>query len=493
MKQRRMTVFLGWIGFTILAISILIPLLNWLRPHKKEPASILVHCAAGLRTPVDELAKQFQAETGIEVLLQFGGSQQLFAGITTAKRGDLFIPGDDSYLAIAKERNALAETVALAQMKVVVAVKRGNPLKIATVEDLLLADVRVVLPDPDSAAVGKLARTALGSQWEPLAKKALVMKPTVNEIANDLKLGSADAGIVFDAVASQYPELEIVPLPELATVTAKVAAGVLTASTQPTSALRFARFLAATDRGAKVFERHGYKPVGREAWATTPELRLFAGAMLRPAIERTLADFQIREGVSVSTVYNGCGILVGQMKTGEKPDAYFACEASFMKDVKDIFLDAEDVSTNRLVILVTKENPHAIKSLRDLAKPGVRLGVGHEKQCALGALTKTTLLQDGTYEAVQKNVAVQSPTGDLLVNQLRSGSLDAVVAYISNAVGSGDKLTAIAVDLPCAVAAQPIASSRETKFPETSQRLIEALKSAGSRKRFEEQGFHWAK
>jgi ABC-type molybdate transport system substrate-binding protein len=123
----------------------------------------------------------------------------------------------------------------------------------------------------------------------------------------------------------------------------------------------------------------------------------------------------------------------------------------------------------------------------------VRLGVGHEKQCALGALTKTTLLQDGTYDAVQKNVAVQAPTGDLLVNQLRSGALDAVVAYISNAVGSGDKLTAIAVDLPCAIAAQPLAPARDTAYPETARRLVEALKSGESRKRFEAQGFHWAK
>ena len=108
-------------------------------------------------------------------------------------------------------------------------------------------------------------------------------------------------------------------------------------------------------------------------------------------------------------------------------------------------------------------------------------------------MTKTTLLQDGTYDAVQKNIAVQSPTGDLLVNQLRTGSLDAVVAYVSNAVGSGDKLSAIAVDLPCAIAAQPLAASRETAYPETARRLIEALKSADSRKRFEAQGFHWAR
>ena len=49
-----------------------------------------------------------------------------------------------------------------------------------------------------------------------------------------------------------------------------------------------------------------------------------------------------------------------------------------------------------------------------------------------------------------KNVKVQSPTGDMLVNQLRTGSLDAVVAYVSNAVPAADQLEAIAIDIPCA-------------------------------------------
>src|SRR5262249_3390470 len=154
-------------------------------------------------------------------------------------------------------------------------------------------------------------------------------------------------------------------------------------------------------------------------------------------------------------------------------DVYFACDASFMKQVADLFLDAEDVSTNQLVILVPKGNRHGIKSLKDLGKTGLRVGVGHEKQCALGALTRDTLVQDRTYDRVRKNVKVESATGDLLVNQLRTGSLDAVVAYISNAAGLKDELEAISVDVKCAVAVQPLAAGRETKYKYLTQRLLE--------------------
>jgi molybdate transport system substrate-binding protein len=213
--------------------------------------------------------------------------------------------------------------------------------------------------------------------------------------------------------------------------------------------------------------------------------------MLRPAIEKTLNLFETREGCTITRVYNGCGILVAQMKTGERPDLYFACDSSFMAQVKDLFEAPQDISLNQLVILVPKGNPHGIKTLKDLGKPGLKIGVGHEKQCALGQLTQETLRQTQLQGDVMKNVAVQTPTGDMLVNQMRTGSLDAVVAYVSNAVSAADVLEAIAIDIPCALAIQPVAVGHESKRSQIAARLLEALKSPESRERFVAEGFRW--
>jgi ABC-type molybdate transport system substrate-binding protein len=159
--------------------------------------------------------------------------------------------------------------------------------------------------------------------------------------------------------------------------------------------------------------------------------------------------------------------------------------------VHDLFVDSVDISTNQLVILVPRGNPHHITCLEDLGQPGLRVGVGHEKQCALGVLTQKTLQQGRFHDAVMKNVKVQSPTGDMLVNQLRIGALDAVVAYLSNATNSGDKLEAIKIDVPCAVAVQPIAVGKQTRYRYLALRLRDALLSSPSKERFEKSGFHW--
>src|SRR5204863_8108102 len=129
--------------------------------------------------------------------------------------------------------------------------------------------------------------------------------------------------------------------------------------------------------------------------------------------------------------------------------------------------------------------------LADMAKPGLRVGIGHEKQCALGQLTQETLKQSKLQAEVMKNVVVQAPTGDMLVNQLRTGSLDVVVAYVSNAVSAADVLEAHAVDLPCALATQPVAVARDATRAQLAGRLVEALRSAESKARFQAEGFQW--
>jgi molybdenum ABC transporter molybdate-binding protein len=456
--------------------------------------SLLLYCAAGVRRPVEAVAAEYEKTYGVKIQIQPGASQTLLANMQLSGVGDLYLPADDSYITVARSKGLVQETAPLATMKPVLAVKRGNPKQIRALDDLLRPDVKTGFADPEAAAVGKVTRDALVSagKWEPLAKKAVVTTPTVNDVANAIDVGTVDAGFVWDAnVAQMKGKLEAVAVPEFSQLTAHVSLCVLKSSKDPTAALRFLRYLSSRDKGLPHFAREGYTPVEGDAWDESPRVLLYGGAMLRPAVEDTIAEFESREGCTVERVYNGCGILVGAMKTGQRPDAYFACDSSFMLQVKDLFLDAVDVSTNQLVILVKDGNRHGIHSLADLGKEGLRVGVGHEKQCALGALTQETLRQSGFEKSVRKNIVVESPTGDLLVNQLLTGSLDAAIAYVSNASGHDGELDAIRIDIPCALAVQPVAVGKESKHRQLTGRLLDRLRSAESRERFEAFGFRW--
>lgn len=455
---------------------------------------LMLYCAASNRAVMEAIRQEYEAEFGRPVDIQYGPSQTLLSSIEVSEKGDLFLPADDSYLKIAKEKQLVAEIVPIAKMQGVIAIKKGNPKDIHSFKDLLREETRVVQASPDAAAIAALTKKVLtdSGHWSELDEATDAYRMTVTDVANDLLVDASDAGIVYDAVLHTYPDLEFVEIPELAKTASQVSVGVIASCKQPAAALHFARFVAAKDRGLKHYSEHGFRVSGGDTWADVPKISFFAGSMLRPAIDDTITEFEKREGVIVNRVYNGCGILVGQMQAGQRPDAYFACDKEFMEQVPDLFPESVDVSENELVILVEKGNPHNIATLRDLTREGIKVGVGHEKKCAMGWLTQNTFREGGIQEEVMANVETTAPTGDMLVNQLLAGSLDAAVAYLSNAAGAADSLDAVRIQgLDCAVATQPFAVAHQSPNAETASRLFEMICTTESQDAFAAEGFRW--
>jgi molybdate transport system substrate-binding protein len=467
----------------------------WWTPgnHPKRPAKspLMVYCAAGLKPPLEATARAYEQAYGVSIQLQYGGSGMLLSSLRVASRGDLFVAADESYLRTGRTNGLIEEIIPLARMVPVIAVRRGNPKGIHSIEDL--SRVEIALANPEAAAIGNVVRELLrkSGQWDALEKRARVFKPTVTDIANDIKLGTVDAGIVWDATVNQYPELEMVSVPAFTAGQQNASIGVLKSSQQPTAALHFARYLGARDKGLKQFEQFHYEPVDGDEWAEKPEIVLFSGAMLRPGIEKTLNEFERREGCRFTTVYNGCGILVAQMRAGQRPDAYFSCDTSFMKSVADLYLHPVNVVDNDLMIIVQKGNPKGIQTVQDLAKPGLRVGLPHHEKSAMGNIAWKMLVQMNLYDALGQNLKVESPTGDFLINQIRTGSLDAIIACRSNWTGVREHLDAIPIDDPLARMTQPYAVGRNTRYKQMLARLQDALTTATSRERFEAEGFGW--
>lgn len=462
---------------------------------KDKTKTLVMFCAAGIKTPVAEVAKKYEEEYGVKVQLQYGGSGTLLSSLEIAP-GDIYLAADSSYTDIAKGKKLLEETMPVAFMRAGFGVPKGNPKGLSKLEDLTRKDLKIGIANPDAASVGKFTKKVLSKHgiWKDV--KPTVLLPTVNELANALKLGTVDVVVCWDALTHQYDEIDFVNLPEFDVERKNITVGVLAASKQPTEALRFCRYLSAKDKGLPVFKQEGYEVVDGDEWALKPDILLFSGAMLRPAIEDTIKSFEQREGVTITPVFNGCGVLVSQMKAGEKPDAYFSCDVKFMEMVKDRFLESTLVSANEMVILTEKGNPKGILKLTDLSKEGIRLGFAHPQKSALGFLTKYLLEEEDLYQKVvdSGNIKMDSPTGDFLVNQVKTGSLDAVIVYKSNAMASQstvDDYEIVGIDRPNAIAHQPYAVAKNSKHRYLLDRFFTAAVSAQGKEKFMKHGFRW--
>ena len=489
------------LALSVLLVGVLCALLAYNTPsapgQKPTGKPLVFYCAAGIKRAVEPVVEEFMANTGTLVQLQYGGSGTLLANIDVSRSGDLYLAADSTYLQQAVNKGLVRERIPLATMQPVIGVKAGNPKNIKSVRDLLREDVRVALGSPDAASIGRQTRRFLEptGEWEPLKARVEgsgVFKPTVNQVANDIKLGAVDAGVIWDATAAQYEEIDSIPVAAFAKNPQMIEVGVLSSSKQPTTALALARYLGARDRGLVSFENWGYRPETGDIWHQTPEILVFSGGVNRLAIQETIKEFQEREGANVLTAYNGCGILVGEMKAGKQPDLYLACDSSFMVMVHDRFVEHRDVSETDMVLLVRKGNPLAIKGLQDLARPGVRVAVANAKYSALGALTERLLTEANLYEKVKPNITYgDSPTADFLTVRVKTEREDVAIVYRANTIKVRHELDVVDIGDHRAKAVQPIAISKSTQHPRLCRRLADAIFSSMSRKRFEASGFRW--
>jgi molybdate transport system substrate-binding protein len=235
-------------------------------PGGPPTESLLLYCAAGVQPPVAEVVKEYEAANPVTIQLIPGGSGTLLSEIRVAG-GDLFVAADRQYLQTARESKLVGEIFPIATQTPVIVVPKGNPQHIQSSGDLLKDGVRLSLADPKMAAIGKVVEGLLKKDdlWKRLWQKAVIHRETVNQVANDVKLTAADAGIVWDATAVQYPTLEIVRVEAFEHSKNEIAVGLITASKQPDAARRFAEYLTAPDHGLAIFKKYGYAVVAGSA------------------------------------------------------------------------------------------------------------------------------------------------------------------------------------------------------------------------------------
>jgi molybdenum ABC transporter molybdate-binding protein len=491
----------------------------WDQPTTAGGASLRFYCAAGMSRPVAEILQAYQETYGGSVQVTYDSSGKLLSTLRIVRgQGDLYLAADANHMARARREGLVAEVIPVAVLRPVLIVssrtqrqlrERGKP--VTSVTDLLRDDLKVVLANPELTSIGQLSREVLARPglaiWPRLEKHLRSRSArvsafdTVSEVAQAVRTIPGSVGIVWNVVATQFPDLEAVAAPELAGVSETLQIGVLARSSNPTAALHLARYLTARDRGLAVLKKHGCEPVpDADEWADRPKIHLAAGAMLRPGLEDILKAFSEREGVDIDTSYNGCGLLVAQMRSikkgtqpGRFPDAYFACDVEFLEQVQTWFDAAATISKNDMVLIVPRGNPKGVRSLEDLTRKDLRVGLPHPTHSALGKLTDDVLRKLRLHSRV--HAADYADAAHLLVNQMRAGALDLAVVFRSNAWSApagGRDLEVIDVSLPEALATQPFAIARDCPHKYLLRRLLQAIVSRPSAQRFRSLGFRWA-
>jgi len=498
-RQRRFLWFWGGLVLINLVLAIV-----FLRPglNKSTVEELTVYCAAGIRKPAEELARQYEQEYPVVIRLDYGSSGEMESKLdldrqSGVSRCDLYLPADQSFSKRAHQRGLTRESIPLARFRLVLATKPGNPSNIQTLDDLLSGKIDYVFC-AEQAAAGKKTREVFGALglWDSLDRGKKATFPRVPEAAQAIKISdNIQAGLIWDSTARQFG-LEIVELKQLDSGRATITANVVADTPRAQAALRFGRYLSSPENGAPVFAKHHYETIKGDRWSETPEITVYCGGLNRHAVKQTLAEFEEREGCRINTLYAGCGTLVANMKTGHAgmPDAFLTCDASYLEKVKNAFDPASDMSSTRVVLLVRPGNPHNIQSLQDLAQPDLKIGTTDQRLSTLGDLSWQMFELTGVLAAIErhKTVVVTTPTAHELILQMQGHTkLDVALVYEANCQNLGEQFEVIAIDHPRAIAVQNVALAKRSDYPLLAGRLLETLTSEASRQRFVSHGFSW--
>ncbi len=159
--------------------------------------------------------------------------------------------------------------------------------------------------------------------------------------------------------------------------------------------------------------------------AQTARLRVFAAASLTvvvPLIDKR-PQYQ----------FAGSDQLAFQIQQGARIDVFAAASPKYPEQLYRQGLVEKPIpfATNTLVLIVPRSNPGRIRSVLDLAKPGVKVVVG-DAGVPVGAYTRTVLSNLGISAAVLKNVVSQETDVKGVLGKVLLGEADAGFVYATD-------------------------------------------------------------
>ncbi len=229
---------------------------------KAEEQELLVYSGAGLRKPMNDIAKAFKEEYGVQINYNYGGSQHILTQLQLAGEGDVYVPGARYYYEKAKGKGLTTYEKDVAYHIPVIAVPKGNPADIKSLDDLCNDDVKLVLGDEKACAIGRLAQKILkANNLAEEANENIVAKAaTVNELVVYITMKQGDASIIWEDNVYGIEDIEIVRIAKEKNKIKTIPACVLEMSQKEELATKFVNFVAS-EKGKNIYKNHGFKPV----------------------------------------------------------------------------------------------------------------------------------------------------------------------------------------------------------------------------------------
>ncbi len=248
-------------------VAVAIFLLTGCKDKKSNPqdnsSEMLIYCGITMVKPIKELSKIFKKRYNCKVDIVQGGSEDLYQSLIEAKRGDLYLPGSESYIKSHKKDGNFLKSVYVGKNVIALFVKKDNPLHIkASLSSLADLKYRVVISDPNTSSIGKATKLVLekAGLYDQVYKNVIYLATDSRGINKMLLQDQCDVALnwrataYFDDTKDKITALDLDPKYSL---DKKLMLTMLKFTSNKKLAEEFMD-LATSKKGKEIFKKYGF-------------------------------------------------------------------------------------------------------------------------------------------------------------------------------------------------------------------------------------------
>ena len=229
---------------------------------------VVVFAAASMKTALDDIAAEWQRETGRVTRLSYAGTSALARQIEQGAPADVFLSADLDWMDYLARRGMVQDPRPLLANRLVLVAPRDSRVELRLEPGAPLAAAlgggRLSVANVDSVPAGRYAKQALDhlGLWQQLAHR-LVQATDVRAALRLVARGEAPLGIVYATDAHAEPKVRIVAMFDQETHPTILYMAAMVAESTNRDGSDFVAYLRSPP-ARKIFEREGFTVVASE-------------------------------------------------------------------------------------------------------------------------------------------------------------------------------------------------------------------------------------
>ncbi|MEA3498869.1 MAG: substrate-binding domain-containing protein [Campylobacterota bacterium] len=228
--------------------------------------TLLFYCGITMVKPMVEISKIIEKKHNCTIKIIQGGSKDLYQSLSYSKKGDIYLPGSDSYRKKYLKEGYLLDSQEIGFNQAAIFIRKGNPKNIKNLKSLVDENISTILCNPNSGSIGKMTKKILNKykgadffdEAYDLAVEIGTDSRNLNKALIDKKV---DMTINWRATAfwsENSPYIDIIEIDQKYAPKKKLVLNLLKFSNHPKIALDLMKF-ASSQEGIKIMQKYGFR------------------------------------------------------------------------------------------------------------------------------------------------------------------------------------------------------------------------------------------